>query len=133
MVQRRISLKQLQRAIAKERAKAKTASERAELERELRQLRAGTSAKLLKRFGRGFVILTQKGAKATGRGIVKARKFAEESGAGEGLDIRLRSSISQPPRRPVRMKPRRIKRRRAVRKVQRTLTGRDDMFAPLDF
>lgn len=96
MVNKRISLKELQRAVARARAKAKTASERIQLERELKALREGTNIKLLRRLGRGFVILTKKGAKATGQGIVKARKFAEETGAGEGLDIELASSIQRP-------------------------------------
>ncbi len=93
MVNKQISLTDLKIAIAREKAKASTTQERAQLERELKQLRAGTSNKLLKRFGRGFAILAKKGATATGKGIVKARKFAEESGAGKGLDIELASAV----------------------------------------
>jgi len=90
---KQITLKQLQEAVKKEKAKAKTMEERRALEAELKSLRAGRGTKLLKRLGRGFVILGKKGAKATGAGIVKARKFAEESGAGQGLDVELASSL----------------------------------------
>ncbi len=86
MVQKQLSLKDLEKAVKIERAKAKTSAQRAELQKELKQLRAGTSTKLLKRLGRGFGVLAKKGAKATGKGIKEARKFAEESGAERGLD-----------------------------------------------
>lgn len=89
----KLTLKQLKTAIAKERAKAKTATEKAQLQRELKMLREGTNTKLLRRFGRGFKELAGRSAKATGKGIVKAQKFAESTGAGRGLDVELRSSI----------------------------------------
>jgi hypothetical protein len=95
MVKKGLSLKELQSLVTREKSKAKTIVERRKLEKELKDLRAGTNTKLLKRLGRGFVILTKKGAKATGRGIVAARKFAEESGAGEGFEnIRFRSALN---------------------------------------
>lgn len=161
MVKKRISLAKLKEQLAQERSKAKTSSERMEIQRELRVLREGEGSKLARRFGRGFVVLVGKGARATGRGIVRARKFAEESGAGEGLDIRLERSI--PSERPVRriirrriirraipkavrrkiirrkvarrIAPRVVRRvvRRRIKKRGRDLTGRDNAFAPLDF
>ena len=114
MVTKQISLKRLKLAIVKERFKTKMASERRELEMELKQLRSGRSDKLLKRLGRGFVILSKKGAKATERGIVKARKFAEESGANEGLDVRFNSSIPKRTRSKVKRRPKRMKPRASV-------------------
>ncbi len=116
MVRKRLTLADLKKAVARAKKKASTAQERAQLESELKQLQAGTSTKLLKRLGRGFVILTKKGARATGKGIVKARKFAEETGAGEGLDIELASSIPRR-QRPVRQQsPRKVRRVRTVRR-----------------
>ena len=98
-----ISLKQLQKAVAKERAKAQIIEERRILERELKRLQEGKGTQLIRRFGRGFRILAKKGAKATGRAIVKARKFAEESGAAEGLNTDFgggRAEVRRPVRRP---------------------------------
>ena len=83
---KQISLKQLQKIVAKEKKKVGTVEERERLEKELRELRAGKSTKLLKRLGRGFVVLTKKGAVATGEGIKKVSKFAEERGAGRFFD-----------------------------------------------
>ncbi len=83
MAIKQISLKELQGAIAREREKAKTFEERRELERELRELRAGQSTKLLKRLGRGFVILTKKTAVAAGKGAKTIQEFGEKRGAGQ--------------------------------------------------
>jgi hypothetical protein len=93
MVKKRMTLKQLKMAVAKEKKKSGTISERQKLERQLKELRAGPGSKLIKRVGKGFVILSKKGAKATGKGIIAARKFAEESGAGEGLDVNFQGGI----------------------------------------
>ena len=90
---RKLTLKQLKTAVAKERARATTTSERAELQRELKMLREGTSTKLLRRFGKGFRVIAAKGARATGRGIVQARKFAESTGAGRGLDTNFSNRV----------------------------------------
>lgn len=118
MVKRKLSVKQLEKAIEKAQKKAKTAEEKIRLGRELKQLEEGTNIKLLRRFGKGFVVLAKKTGKATGRGIVKARKFAEESGAGRGFDVELSSSIprGQPrdQRRVVRARPIRRRGRRVI-------------------
>ena len=126
----RMTFKQLQAAISRERKKAKTAAERRKLEIELKELRAGTSTKILRRFKKGFKVFVKKGAAATGKGIVKARKFAEESGAGRGLDIELGSSV---PRRGVRLskRPKGMAKRRRRRVVRQRQSSDDGFFGGL--
>ncbi len=106
-----MSLKDLEKAVATAKKRVNIQSRRSELERELKVLREGKKTKLARRLSRGFVALTKEGAKATGRGIVKARKFAESTGAGEGLDVELESSL--PRRKVVKRIVRRVVRRRA--------------------
>jgi hypothetical protein len=124
MVIRQPTLKQLRIAIVREKSKASTIEERRALERQLKLLRSGKGIKFLRRSGRGFVILTKKGARATGRGIVKARKFAEESGAAEGLDIQLVSSLPTKSRRRIRSVRRRSPVRVSVVRRVKTTTRR---------
>lgn len=143
MVKKRLTLKELQTAVASEKKKAKTAQEIMLLERELKELRAGSNQKLLKRLGRGFVVLTKKGAKVTGRGIRAVNKFAEESGAGSGLKgIDLASGASKKTR-VARARPR-LKRGRVTtvirtkrvirgrRRVPKRTPPRDDFFGALN-
>lgn len=118
MVKKQITMKALRRELVNERRKAKFSLKRSEIESELRELRISPNRKFLKRLGRGFVVLTKKGAEATGRGIRQARKFAEESGAGRGLDIDFKRPSP---------KKRRIKSKR------RDSLERNDIFSPLDF
>lgn len=103
-----ISLRQLQKQITIERKKAKTIEEKRELERELKRLREGKSTKVLKRFGRGFVILSKKGAKAIGKGAIAIDKFGRERGAGEFFETEFSTPSKQIQRRRVivRAKPR---------------------------
>ncbi len=60
MVQRKISLKQLQRVVARERFKVASLSKREKLERELRMLKRSGRTDIGGRVGRGFVILSKK-------------------------------------------------------------------------
>jgi len=60
MKKKQISLKQLQRAIAKERVRLNSLSKRENLEKELKQLRRSGRTDFAGRIGRGFVILSKK-------------------------------------------------------------------------
>jgi len=104
------SLAELRREIAGEKKKASKLSERKALEIELRVLREGPKSKFFKRLGRGATVLVKKGAEATGKGIVRARKFAEENKADQGLNMR----------------------RKKVRRNNQ-LNRRDQLFGNLDF
>ena len=103
MVRRTSSLASIKRQIAIERAKVSKATERTRLESELRQLRRSGRTDVAGRIGRGLVILGKKAGKAA---LKQAQLIKEQQ----------------------------------IREVKRTrkrgrggLTGRDDMFAPLDF
>jgi len=117
MEKKQISLKQLQAAVSKERSKAKTAEERRKLERELKELRAGQSTKILKRLGRGFVVLSKKTGKAAAAGAKVVQKFGEERGAEGFFDTDISGRNKVQPKRTVR---RATKRKRVKRVVRRT-------------
>lgn len=113
MADKKLSLEDLKKEIAKLRSQAKTASERVLLQRELKELRDSQSNNTLKRISRGFKVLVKKGATATGKGVVKLRKFAVESGATEGLDFNGRV------RTPVQRRVRSVQAVRRVRRIRR--------------
>jgi len=100
---KRISLRQLQREVAIERSKARKLEQRQRLEAQLKQLRTSGRSDVPGRIKRGFVILARK----AGGAVVKQARLIRQ--------------------RQIEETKRTNKRRR------RSLTGRDNRFAPLDF
>ncbi len=103
MVQKQISLRELQRAVAIEKTKLRKMQERERLQRELKQLRGAGRTDIAGRIGRGFVILSKK----AGSVAMKQARLIRERQIEES--------------------------KRTKKKGGRSLTGRDDIFAPLDF
>ncbi len=99
---RRISLKQLQREVDKERSKIRSMQKRENLQRELKKLRRAGRTDVAGRIGRGFLVISKK----TGKAAVKQARLIRE---------------------------RQIKEAKRTKGRRGTLSGRDDIFAPLDF
>jgi len=125
MTDRQISLRKLRLEVARERLKAKSRQRRDDLNTELRQLREGKGIKTVRRLGRGFAVIAKGGARAAGKGIAAASKFAEEKGDGgvfEGINFSGEQKVAPQKRRAVaktitqRVVKRRVKRKSVKRK-----------------
>ncbi len=103
MVRRTPSLASIKRQIAIEKSKVFKATERSRLESELRQLRRSGRTDVAGRIGRGLVIIGKK----TGKVVLKQAQLMRERQIREA--------------------------KRTKKRGRGGLTGRDDMFAPLDF
>ncbi len=79
MAQNKISLKQLQRAVAREKSRIRVFQERGKLERQLKELRASGKTDVVGRIGRGFKVLSKKVGNAAMRqgSLIRERQIQE--------------------------------------------------------
>lgn len=115
MVDRRPSIASLRRQIAKQKAKVSKLDERADLQRQLNQLKSAGRTDVRARIGRGFRRLSR----GAGKVVLKQAKVAGRATLKQAQLIR----------------DRQIREAKATRKKRRGggLTGTDSIFAPLDF